>query len=71
MIPSSLWRLVLLIPLVAGCSNAQRRAAEDAKVRKETAQEVRRLCDLPQAEREAELKKIQSESDIVVLCGNE
>ena len=68
---SSLWRLAVLIPLAAACTDAQRKAAEEAKVRKETATEVRRLCDLPPAERAAELEKIQSESDVVVLCGNE
>jgi hypothetical protein len=68
---SSLWRLAVLIPLFAACTDAQRRAAEEAKVRKETATQVRRLCDLPPAQRAAELERIQNESDVVVLCGNE
>lgn len=68
---SSLWRLAVLIPLLAACTDAQRKAAEEAKVQKETATEVRRLCDLPPAERAAVLEEIQNESDVVVLCGNE
>ena len=71
MIRSSFWRLAVLLPLAAACTDAQRKAAEEDKARKETAREVRRLCDLPPAERQAELEKIQDSSDVVVLCGNE
>ena len=60
----------MLIPLAA-CTSAKQRAAEEARLQKEAAQEVRRLCDLPPAEREAELEKIRKESDIVVFCGSE
>lgn len=70
MIRSLPWPLALLVAL-AGCSNAQRQAAENAQMQKEAAQEVRRICDLPAAEREAELEKVRSESDIVVFCGND
>ena len=68
---SSLCRLAVLIPLAAACTDAQRKAADEALVREETAREVRRLCDLPPAERSAELDKVESESDVVVVCGNE
>lgn len=70
MIPSSVWRLAVLIPLAA-CSSGQRKAEEEAQLRQETAQEVRRLCDLPTAEREAELAKVRNEADIVVFCGSD
>lgn len=71
MLRSSLWRLAVLLPLAAACTNAQRKAAEEDQVRKETAREVRRLCDLPPPQRQAELEKIQNNSDVEILCGND
>ncbi|MDY6946687.1 MAG: hypothetical protein SXG53_13275 [Pseudomonadota bacterium] len=70
MISRSLWHLAVLLPLAA-CSSAQRKAAEQAELEKETAQEVSRLCALPAAERAAQLEKVHNESDIVVFCGND
>jgi hypothetical protein len=58
--------------LVGSCAiGAQRRAAEHTEIQKQAAQEVRRVCALPPAQRDAELERINKESGIVVQCGNE
>jgi hypothetical protein len=52
--------------LLGGCATAaQRRAAENAA----TAQEVERICSLPPAERDAELKKLKEQSGMALFCG--
>jgi len=57
---------------VVGCTTpAQRKAAEKSAIEKEAAQEITRVCSLPKAEREAELKKIKEESGMVLYCGKE
>lgn len=56
---------------LSGCASEQRKAEENARMQREAAQEVRRICALPAAEREAELEKVRRESDIVVFCGSE
>lgn len=71
LIHSSRWLPILLIPLAACTSTPPQGGADAAQMQLEAAREVRRVCDLPAAEREAELKKIRSESDIEVFCGNE
>jgi len=54
-----------------GCTTpAQRQAAENARVEKQAAQEINRICALPEAEREAELKKIKDQSGMVLYCGS-
>lgn len=70
MIPSYRWLLTLLLPLAA-CTSAGRKDAEYAQMQKEAAREVRRICDLPPAEREAELEAVRRESGIEVFCGKE
>jgi carbamate kinase len=58
--------------LLGGCAtDAQRRAAENAAIQKEAAQEIRRICALPQPQRDAELERIKTESGIVLQCGSE
>jgi hypothetical protein len=54
------------------CSTAaQRRAAETAEIEKEAAQEVRRICGLPESAREAEIKKLEDESVMTVTYGKD
>jgi outer membrane biogenesis lipoprotein LolB len=61
--------LTLLAVLLAGCTTpAQRKAAEDADVRKQATQKIKRICSLPEAEREAELKRIKDQSGVVIIC---
>ena len=61
--------LTLVAVLLAGCTTpAQRKAAEDADVRKQAAKEIKRICSLPEAEREAELKRIKDQSGVVITC---
>ena len=62
---------VAIVLALLGCTTpAQRQAAENARVEKQAAQEINRICALPEAEREAELKKIKDQSGMVLYCGN-
>lgn len=62
--------LLIAALTVSACTTAaQRRAAENAAIQKEVARETKRICTLPEAEREAELEKIKKESGIVIVCG--
>lgn len=64
--------ILAAMAVLGGCiTEAQRREAQSEAIQKETAHEVRRICALPQAEREAELRKIETESGIVLHCGGE
>ena len=55
---------------IAGCaSTSQQRTAENAAVKKEAAQEIDRICSLPESERETELQKLKEESGLVLFCG--
>lgn len=64
--------ILAALVLLSGCTTeAQRRAAENAAIRKQAAQEINRICALPQPEREAELERIKTESGMVVHCGKE
>lgn len=56
--------------LLACTTPAERRAAENARVEKQAAAEINRICALPEAEREAELKKIKDQSGMVLYCGS-
>jgi hypothetical protein len=59
-----------LLALLCACQTAaQRKAAERATVNKRAADEINRICSLPPAEREVELKKIKEESGMVLYCG--
>jgi len=54
---------------LSGCeTNAQLKAAEARKTTQAGAQEINRICALPQAEREAQLKKLETESGVVLFC---
>jgi hypothetical protein len=56
--------------LLTGCTTSQqRRAQENDAVRTKAAQEIRRICSLPDSEREAEIKRVEDESGMVITCG--
>lgn len=59
-----------LLP-VAGCeSQAQRdKAVQDAAIRREGADEIKRICALPEPERDQELQKLRERSGVVLYCG--
>jgi len=67
----SLVPLLILAPfiLLSACTTpAQRRAAENAAIQKQAAQEITRICSLPEADREVALKKLKEESGVVLYC---
>jgi hypothetical protein len=56
--------------LITGCvGQTQRDSPERADIEREAALEVERICALPEAQREIELKKIKDESGMVIYCG--
>ena len=58
--------------ILAGCQTAQqRKAAENAAVNRQAAEEIARICALHGAEREAELKKLKAASGLDLYCPNE
>lgn len=62
----------LAVLVVAACSTAaQRKAADIAAINKQAAQEIKRICALPEPERQAEIKRVKDESGVVVYCGKE
>ncbi len=62
--------LLVVLMLTNACSSpAQRRAEENREINKKAAQEVSRICALPPDQRDAELKKVQQESGMVLYCG--
>lgn len=61
--------LAAMLLVVVGCeSTAERQAAQRARTEKQAAAEIDRICALPAEQREAELKRIQRESEVVVYC---
>jgi hypothetical protein len=61
----------LALALAGGCSTpAEHQSARNARIDKEAAQEINRICSLPDAQREAELKRIKDQSGMVLYCGN-
>jgi hypothetical protein len=64
--------IIAALALLGGCTTeAQRKVAENMAIQKQAAQEVRRICALPQAQREAELRRLRAESAIVVECSGD
>ncbi len=60
-----------LLGILAACETpAQRQARENARIVKEGDKEIKRICALPEDQREAELKKIKEESGMVLYCGH-
>jgi hypothetical protein len=56
--------------LAAYTTPAERRAAENARIKKQAVGEITRICALPEAEREAELKKIKDQLGMVLYRGS-
>jgi hypothetical protein len=62
--------VLVLLPLymLTACTTpAQRRGAKNAATQKEAAQEITRICSLPEADREAAIKKVKEESGMVIF----
>ena len=55
--------------VLAACSTAQRKAAENASIQQDAATEIRRICALPESDRQVEIQKIKDEAGVVVACG--
>jgi hypothetical protein len=65
-LPILVW---LAASVLAGCETAQqRKAAENAAVNKQAAEEIARICALHGAEREEELKKLKAASRLDLYC---
>ncbi len=59
-----------VLALLSACETpAQHKAAQRAAINKRAADEINRICSLPEAERDAELKKIKEQSGMVLYCG--
>jgi hypothetical protein len=55
---------------LAACETpAERQARENARIVKQGDREIKRICALPEDQREAELKKIKDQSGLVLYCG--
>jgi hypothetical protein len=70
---SPILTVVVLGALVAaaGCQTAsQRKAAEDAALRKHAVDEIDRICALHGAERQAALEKMKRESGMELFCSD-
>lgn len=63
--------LALAFAVLLACqTEAERKAAENARIEKQAAKEIKRICALPDEQREAELKKIKDGSGMVLYCGS-
>jgi hypothetical protein len=58
-----------LMVLAACSTTGQRKAAENSSIQQNAVTEVRRICALPESERQAEIQKIKEEAGVVVACG--
>ena len=55
---------------LSGCGTATPRGALDSgKTSHKAVQKIDRICALPQAERDAQLKKLEAETGVVLFCG--
>ena len=68
---SALFALILACTLVlGGCSAATpRRAPDVSKTTQKAVQKIDRICALPPVERDAELKKLEAQTGVVLFCG--
>ena len=68
-LPILVW---LTLWVLAGCQTAQqRKAAENAAVNRQAADEITRICALHSSERDAELKKLKAASGLDLYCPGE
>lgn len=57
--------------VLSGCSTATpRKAADASKTTQKAVQKIHRICALPPAERDAQLKKLEAETGVVLVCSN-
>lgn len=64
--------LLTALGLLSSCATeSQRRAMENAAAERDVAQEMRRVCALPVAERDAEIQRIEKEFGVAVHCGRD
>jgi len=59
----------VLVLMTACESTEQRKEKVNLAMRARAAQEIHRICALPEPERTAEIKKVKDESAMVVACG--
>jgi len=61
---------VVLLGALSACDTpAERQARENARIVRQGDKEIKRICALPEDQREAELKKIKDESGMELYCG--
>jgi hypothetical protein len=63
--------LTALCTVSACATHTAREPVEKAIVKRQAAQEVERICALPEPEREAERKKVEQESGFIIYCAGE
>ncbi len=59
------------LTLTACTTTAQRKAAERAAIEKEAAQEIARICALPEPQRQAELARLRKETAMALYCAKQ
>ena len=56
--------------VLSGCGAAtSRKAAAASKTTQKATQKIDRICALPPAARDAQLKKLEAETGVVLVCG--
>ncbi len=60
--------MVGIMSLLAACTSAVAHRKTDAAVQKEAVREIRRVCALPESERESEIRKVKEQSGFVIVC---
>jgi hypothetical protein len=58
--------------MVTACTTAapDRRAEERQAIQTHAAQEIKRICALPEDQRQVEIDKIRKEAGLTVVCSN-
>lgn len=59
--------LVFLAASFSGCSTP-REGADNSAVQTQAAQEIHRLCALPESERAVEIQNVKDQSGVVIDC---
>jgi hypothetical protein len=66
------WISICGVLALAACASPTKQRPEDVQqARRDVAMEIERICGLPQAERDAELAKLQKTEGLVLYCGRE
>ena len=71
MAPVKLLTLASVIVLGACSTAAERRAAQTIEIEKKAGEEIRQICALPEAEREAQIKKLEDAFGMTLDCGKD